>query len=246
MLRKSIKLLILGFLLNGITVSAFAQDVKLSELLPGVVKIIGKKRMGSGLIVKINNSTIFILTAAHVVLAEPNPTVVFYGQSAPAMEAHVEFGSELNDEDRGLALLKVEKTSLIPSKVRALPLAIEDPEIMGGEGVEVLSFPREAGDWAILRGNMVIRRGRDLVFDVGIDEGASGGAIVYEGKVIGLVQRKGPQYGIGNPVESLWGFMRGMRSLSKLVSEKIPPVGVPLPTMPLGFKKEIKEATDDP
>lgn len=246
-IRKSIILsfFILWFLLIEVTIPGIAQDVKPNDLLPGIVKILGKNRIGSGLIVKIDSNDIFILTAAHVILAEPNPKVVFYSQSTPS-DAHVESGSELNDEDRGIALLKVEKPLSITSQVQVVPLAIEDPEILGGEAIEVLALPREAGDWAILRGNMVVRRGRDLVFDVGIDEGASGGAIVYEGKVIGLVQRIGPRYGIGNPVESLWGFIRGMRSLSKLVSEKIVSIdGGSKPTLPIVVKKGINEANDD-
>ncbi|MGP0594308.1 S1 family peptidase [Nitrospira sp. T9] len=240
-----LKINILWFLLIGVTIPGIAQDVKTNDLLPGIVEILGKNRIGSGLIVKIDSNDIFILTAAHVVLAEPNPKVVFYSQSTPS-EAHVESGSELNDEDRGIALLKVESRLSITSQVRVLPLAIEDPEIIGGEAIEVLGLPLEVGDWAILHGYMVARRGRDLVFDVGIDEGASGGAIVYEGKVVGLVQRRGPRYGIGNPVESLWGFIRGMRSLSKLVSEKIPSIdGEGISKLPIVGEKQIDEANDD-
>lgn len=244
-LSKSIHLFIIAVLLNGIPILGFAQELKLKDLLPGIVKIIGKNRIGSGLIVKITTSSIFILTASHVVLAEPNPKVLFYGQSTPAVEAQVEFGSELNDEDRGLALLRVGKKSQVNSQPRELPLAIEDPKFTGGETIEVIGLPREADDWVVLHGNWVSRRGRDLIFDVGIDEGTSGGAIIYKGKVIGLVQRKGSQFGIGNPVESLWGFMRGMRSLSNLVSEKNGPFSVQMPTMPLELQKEIKEANGE-
>ncbi len=199
-------ILVLGIL----AFSVEAKEENTNEFLAGIVKVRTNSRSGSGIVIRIDQHAVYILTAAHVVAGDSAPQVKFFEQKMPAFRGNVEEGSELSDDERGLALLRIDRSDKLPAQIRALPLAVEHVEVVRGEDIAVLGLPREAGDWAILHGGMVTRRGRDLMFDAPIDEGVSGGAVLRNGQVIGLVQGRGSQFGRGNPADSLWAFVRGL------------------------------------
>jgi hypothetical protein len=53
--------------------------------------------------------------------------------------------------------------------------------------IRVIGFPRSEGPWAVKNGAISSLPGRNIFFSPAVDEGHSGGPIIYEGKVIGLV-----------------------------------------------------------
>jgi formylglycine-generating enzyme required for sulfatase activity len=185
----------------------------LQDMLPGVVRIIAKpqgksERYGSGFIIQRTTEQLVILTAAHVVEGDQFPMVEFFTARGQRVKTEVQDGSELDDRVRGLALLIVWEMKHVPKDVKVLRLTSEDVQVSTGEPVVVLGHPRGAGDWVVIHGHMVSRRGRDLKFDARIDEGASGGPIIQEGQVVGLVQTV-ETYAQGNPADSIWGFLQG-------------------------------------
>ena len=86
---------------------AFAQDE--ASLRGGVVKIVsanleGMRRTGTGFVVKAEGTSVYIVTAAHVVEGDPNPRVVFFTRQNTPVSAEV-----LKQDLRyDLALLKAE------------------------------------------------------------------------------------------------------------------------------------------
>jgi hypothetical protein len=56
---------------------------------------------------------------------------------------------------------------------------------------------RYAGPWAVVKGNISSRQGRDLYFSPTVDFGHSGGPIIQDGKVVGLVTVAGQSSGRG-------------------------------------------------
>ena len=229
--RRIVSLLVGICLVVGLGGQGVAQEDSLEPLLAGIVKVTTAHQHGSGIVVKINPEEIYILTAAHVVAGDSHPRIQFYQQTSGSVSSVIEPGSELGDEDRGLALLRVKQADAIPASVRALPLATQYVEVASGEPVSVLGLPREVGSWTVLHGYMAARRGRDLTFDVRVDDGASGGALVRKGEVIGLIQGRGNQFGRGNPADSLWVFLRGFGIHPEAISQDklSAPVKEPVP-----------------
>lgn len=199
-------LLLLSLLLD-VTIS-HAQSVE--ELKKGVVKITaqadGKTRVGTGFVVKIDTESAYIVTAAHVVSGDSQPRVQFFARQDVPVRAQVKH-AEGGDDETGMALLTVRGKENVPTGLVALQLATTI-RISGGEDIMVIGHPRGAGDWAILKGSIASRQGRYLTVDANIDEGNSGGPIIQNGQVVGLIggaQRYGKGVTIGTVREYLEG-----------------------------------------
>lgn len=79
---------------------------------------------------------------------------------------------------------------------------------VGADEVIMIGHPRQAGEWAVLTGAIVSRQGRYVTIDANINEGNSGGPIIYTGQVVGLIggaQRYGKGVTIGTIREYLDG-----------------------------------------
>lgn len=208
---KYIQLLVFLFMTIGWNQAATAQD--LEDLKAGVVKITanplgGGQRIGSGFIVGVQSDLVYVVTAAHVVAGDPMPSVEFFGIRGKKVRAEVQEGSELSDEERGLALLIVKEMEHLVENLTILGLYQEVVQVNSGEPMTVIGLPRAVGDWTVIHGHMVSRRGRDLMFDVRIDEGASGGPVIRQQQVVGLVQSI-HTYAQGNPADSIRVFLQG-------------------------------------
>lgn len=161
----------------------------------GVVKIIsivdGKPRTGTGIILRLDASGAHILTAAHVVEGDPAPQIVFFtGQDAPAIAEvrRIEGG-----DPGGLALLVVRRQDAIPPRLTALAL---DPSIVlnGGDALTIIGFPQGGGSWALGVAHFSGREGRDLILAGAVEEGHSGGPVLKDGKVVGIVMATANRY----------------------------------------------------
>lgn len=191
-----------------------AQD--LAQLKTGVVKITAsaenKTKVGTGFIVRLEADLAYIVTAAHVVSGDPQPKVHFFSRQdvpVPAQVKHAEGG----DEATGLALLVVRGKGNIPTGLAALPLAAA-VRVSGGEDIMVIGHPRGAGDWAIIKGSIASRQGRDLIVDANIDEGNSGGPIMHNGQVVGLIGGA-LRYGKGVTVGTVREYLEGHNVFSQ-------------------------------
>lgn len=175
-----------------------AQAQSLDTQKAGVVRITSQlddlRRSGTGFIVRLESDAAFILTAAHVVEGDNKPRIEFFTRrntTVPAEVLRIEGG-----DPRGLALLVVRGRDKLPPDLKALPLA-ETESVGGGESVTVIGFPQGGGAWAVLRANVVSHEGREITLDGSIGEGNSGGPVLREGRVIGVVTTVGGGGGFG-------------------------------------------------
>ena len=182
------------------------------QLQAGVVKIIAKSsggtaKLGTGFIVRLDKDVAYIVTASHVVAGDPQPKVEFFTKRNLPVLSEI-LGLEGDDEMRGLSVLVIRGSENLPKGLRALPLA-KTVRFSGGEEVTLIGFPRNAGPWAVVKGNISSRQGRDLYFSPTVDSGHSGGPILQHGKVVGLVAVAGQSSGRGIIASSVHDYVEG-------------------------------------
>lgn len=187
-----------------------AQDI--AQLQSGVVKITAKPpqgtaNIGTGFIVRLETNVAYIVTAAHVVAGDPQPKVEFFTKRNLPVMAEV-LGLEGDDELRGLALLVVRGSENLPTGLKALSLA-GAAHLSGGEDIIVIGFPRNAGPWALVKGNISSRQGRDVYFSPSVDSGHSGGPVFQGDKVVAVVGAGSQTVGRGITVRSVQDYMEG-------------------------------------
>jgi hypothetical protein len=179
-------ILVSAALLGFLPTATVAQD--LDRHKAGVVKVTasadGKRKTGTGFIVRLEPDAAYILTASHVVEGDNEPQVEFFTRRnlpVRAQTARLEGG-----DPRGLALLIVNGAANLPQGIRALPVS-GSVRLQGGDPVTVIGFPQGAGAWAVVRATIVSLDGRDLTIDGSIDEGNSGGPVLARDEVAGVV-----------------------------------------------------------
>ncbi|NGZ11787.1 MAG: hypothetical protein CV088_20865 [Nitrospira sp. LK70] len=187
-----------------------AEDI--ARLQAGVVKVTAKPpqgttNVGTGFIVRVDKDAAYIVTAAHVVAGDQQPKVEFFTKRNMPVMAEV-LGLEGDDEVRGLALLVVKGAENIPKGLTSLSL-VGAARLTGGEDILVIGFPRNAGPWAIVKGNISSRQGRDIFFSPSVESGHSGGPIFQGGKVVGVVGSGGQSVGRGVTVGSVEDYIEG-------------------------------------
>ncbi|MDF0665087.1 MAG: SUMF1/EgtB/PvdO family nonheme iron enzyme [Nitrospira sp.] len=187
-----------------------AEDI--ARLQAGVVKVTAKPpqgttNVGTGFIVRVDKDAAYIVTAAHVVAGDQQPKVEFFTKRNMPVMAEV-LGLEGDDEVRGLALLVVKGAENIPKGLTSLSL-VGAARLTGGEDILVIGFPRNAGPWAIVKGNISSRQGRDIFFSPSVESGHSGGPIFQGGKVVGVVGSGGQSVGRGVTVGSVEDYLEG-------------------------------------
>jgi S1-C subfamily serine protease len=186
----------------------WAQDI--SQVKKGVVKITaqveGTRRIGTGFVVGLEKDAAYIVTAAHVIEGDPKPSVTFFSQQEtpyPGTIRNIEGGEEL-----GLALLMVKAQADLLAKVTMLPLNV-NAQLSGGEDVLTIGSPRSAGPWAIIKGSVVSRQGRKFNINSNLDEGNSGGPIIHDGQVVGLIVALRSSFGLGVTAKSVQEYLEG-------------------------------------
>ena len=187
-----------------------AQDM--ARLQSGVVKITAKPpqgtpNVGTGFIVHLESNAAYIVTAAHVVGGDEHPKVEFFTKRNMPVTAEV-LGVEGDDEVGGLALVVVRGTENLPKGITALSLAATT-RLSGGEDILVIGFPRNAGPWAIIKGNVSSRQGRAIYFSPSIDSGHSGGPVFHGGKVVAVVGAGSQSVGRGVTARSVQDYIEG-------------------------------------
>ncbi len=234
-------ILVLGM---GLIHAAVTGTLDIAHLQAGVVKITSKsadgtRRIGTGFIVKLEKEAAYIVTAAHVVVGDPNPRVEFFTRKNVPVPADVLPGAEGDDELRGLTLLLVRGKENVPSGLSALSPASASP-VSEGESIMVIGFPRSTGPWNVTIGNIGSRQGRDIFFSPTIDAGNSGGPIFRQGEVVGMVMAA-TSSGHGITARSVQDYIEGFGITTqestaagtgeKVQESKPPTVAKVLPTL---------------
>jgi formylglycine-generating enzyme required for sulfatase activity len=217
---------------------------QLSSIRAGVVKILVTSpvsKTGAGIVVRHDADEAYLITAAHVVAGADTISVEFpgVGRSWKAEARNIEF----DNPTQGLALLQV--TGTLPSDVVALPLAT-DIALYGGEQVTIIGHQPSTGDWGVLTGTVSGRKGRELVIQAPIQEQTSGGPVIVDGRVVGLVQSRDPsgQFGYAVTAQAIREYMAGNR-VSLLPGPSAPPPAAPekaLPATPTPERQEPRPA----
>jgi S1-C subfamily serine protease len=184
--------------------SAWAQ-VDVGTLKKGVVKITAEfsnaRKIGTGFISAKSKKHLYIVTASHVVEGEAEAPhsiqVTFYThqeESFPAKIVKKEGG-----DPRGLALLRV--GGEVPDDVQILSWDATT-SVSGGEEIHLIGFPRIGGNaWAVTKGTLSGFDGPVLKFSGAVAEGNSGGPVLYQGRVIGVVMEVTGQFGNAKPAQ---------------------------------------------
>ena len=201
-----------ALLLLAMFVPQLVQAEDIARLQAGVVKITAKPpqgtaNVGTGFIVRMDKDAAYIVTVAHVVAGDQRPKVEFFTKRNLPVTAEV-LGLEGDDEVRGLALLVVRGSENIPQGLTALSPA-GAARLTGGEDILAIGFPRNAGPWAVVKGNISSRQGRDIYFSPSVDSGHSGGPIFQGGKVVAVVGAGSQSVGRGVTVGSVEDFIEG-------------------------------------
>lgn len=177
----------------------FLQAQDIAQVKKGVVKstaqVAGKNRVGSGVIVKLDDGHVYLVTASHVIEGDQQPNVFFYAAPHRAFRAQV-LGLEGGDS-AGLAALLVE--GKIPSDLVVLPLD-QSAAVSGGEPITLIGFPSTGGSmWTVTTGAISGRKGRALSFSGTADEGNSGGPVLFQSRVVGIVTEVGAKFSTAVP-----------------------------------------------
>ncbi len=184
----------------------------------------GSRKTGTGFIVQLSEDQAYVVTAAHVVEGDNKPEIEFFTRRNAPVAARI-VGLEGGDP-KGLALLLVSGRANLPSGLGVLSLAAS-LDLKGGDVVTAIGFPRMAGPWAIIRGSIVSRQGREIIFDAAIDEGNSGGPLIKDGQAVGLITGVAGRYGRATPAASVRLFLDGWGVQSAQASQPLAPATPP-------------------
>lgn len=201
-----------------------------AELRSGVVKITstaeGVRRTGTGFVVQASGDAIYIATASHVVEGDKKPKVAFHAEPNSDVEAQV-VKIESGDP-KGLALLVVRNNAKrLLRDVRVLQFSSAN-DLVAGDAVTAIGFPQGGGGWAVVPATVASREGRDLVLSGNVAEGNSGGPIIKDGSVVGLVTGTQGQYARATPAVIVrftmegWGVKPGTAAAARSTTPTTP------------------------
>jgi hypothetical protein len=161
-----------------------AQD--LNNLKAGVVRIQNNRtnEVGTGFIVRIDGREIYIITASHVVRGDQHPRIYLFNQPRDGFQG--ELLDREDDETKGLALVRAKVDSKIASGITSLRFS-QTSQLSGGEDIRIIGFPDGVAFWTVGSGTVARIEGRNLVFSGSIRAGNSGGPVILNGLVLGLV-----------------------------------------------------------
>jgi formylglycine-generating enzyme required for sulfatase activity len=203
----------------------------------GVVKITalvnGQQSVGTGFIVRLDKDAAYIVTAAHVIFGDSKPQVWFFPLPHKSFASQV-LGIDGTNEN-GLAALRVPDP--IPDGLVALPLD-QTTQPSGGETITFIGFPPNLAPWTVSTGSISGRKGPHLMFQALVEEGHSGGPLLLDGNVIGVVTDAQGRLGYAVPTPALSIALKGWHvepsgsdSLSREISGAD---GAPMVRIPAG------------
>lgn len=150
----------------------------------------GREREGSGFVVGFDRGLTFIATAAHVVEGDSRPRVAF------AASPHLTYEAAVVRQETALDVAVLKVTGLVPGVV-ALPL--DERPVEPADPLQAIGFPRRAQQprWSSAAASAF--EGGQIVLDKGLDQGHSGGPLLRDGWVVGLVKETDASYAFALP-----------------------------------------------
>ena len=235
---RSLANFLLAFLLLAcLHYASAAQD---TSWRAGIVKVSAGKAPGTGVVVEIRPEFVYIVTAAHVVEGGSSPKIVF--ASDPDKKKYQAKISDWQGEEqsRGLALLQVENPHLSN-------LGVIDPAPHGSAvpnmPVTVAGFPVPIDTLHVLSATIGSVHGLDLNLSPQTGEGFSGGPVLIDGRVAGLVYGQTGDYGRAVSADVVQIYLRNLGVRWSSQADSVPasaprtasqPEYVPSQEMPFG------------
>jgi hypothetical protein len=161
-----------------------AQD--LNGLKAAAVRIHNNRNdeVGTGFIVKIDGTQVYIITASHVVRGDQHPQIYFFSQPREPIQAELLDREE--DETKGLALIRARVDSRLASTIIAVEFS-PTSQLTGGEEVKIIGFPDGVAFWTVSTGTIGRIEGRSVVLSGTLRGGYSGAPVIRDGLVLGLM-----------------------------------------------------------
>jgi len=150
-----------------------------------VITLDAVRRIGSGFIVALDDDRAYVVTAAHVVLGSRETNLRFSTQPRAQPVAATVIHAQHQDT-LGLALLSIPAAAVRAAGAGPLPLSPE-PAPVKGQDLILIGHPRTAVDWSWLHGTVAGREGESLKVQAIVDEGSSGGPVLKDEEVVGIV-----------------------------------------------------------
>jgi hypothetical protein len=189
------------------TLGSVAQET--TVLKSGVVRIENSARqeVGAGFIIKIDGSKVYVVTSAHVVKGGRSHKIYLFSDQYESSTATVLDREE--DDTKGFALIRFEIDGQAASKITHLDFS-STSELGNGESVRLIGFPGGTSLWTV--DNSYIKRldGRNLVLSGTIREGNSGGPVILNGRVIGLVTDIAQSDAYASRAENVVAYINGI------------------------------------
>lgn len=175
----------------------------------GVVRIDNTKlnESGTGFIIAVDTEKLYIVTASHVVKGSLFQNVYFFNNQHIPVKATVI--DRERDDLEGLAVLLVTKAWINYSDFRPLTIG-KASSLHGGENVQVIGFPGGTTICTFSNRNIARVEGRRLVLSGQIESGNSGGPVLLNEQVIGLVTDVTGSMTYAVPAESILLYFAGV------------------------------------
>jgi len=215
----NLRCVLLSFVVLLIAAASTGTVAAQQDPTPGVVKILargesdGAQREGSGFIVAFDGRLTFIATAAHVIEGDSRPKVVFAAAPHLTYEAipiQIEATSDI-------AVLKV-----IGFVAGTISLPLDERPVAPADPLQAIGFPRRALQPRWSTAGASSREGSRIVLDEQLAEGHSGGPLLREGWVVGLVNSTEEDFSYATSALSLSQILESWRVPFQMQSTRRP------------------------
>jgi hypothetical protein len=160
---------------------------------------------GTGFVVAVHSGRAYLLTSAHVIGDDASPDVIFVSD-ADGSRLKAEVSHREAEDPRGLALLVIANP---PQGIRAIEPG-QDLSFAPGVSVIVAGFPVVVGRFTVLPASVASIRGRELFLAPETGEGLSGGPVLLEDRVVGVVFGREAGFGKALSAASVEPYLRGL------------------------------------
>lgn len=168
------------------------------------------RKTGTAWIVRLQGDQVYLLTASHVVEGCKTISLEFGGTRGQQFSARV-IKTEGGDP-KGLALLAITGG---PASHRRIELTLDAAELRPGDPINTIGFPAGGGEWSIFSGTFAGFDGSTLIVQIPVDEGSSGGPVLRNGKVVGVVVLGKTTTGLAVSARAALDFVRGTLGLTE-------------------------------
>ena len=142
--------------------------------------------IGSGFVVEVSPEAVFLVSVSHILeKGDATPKVEFEIAPRKSYDGVI---LDTQDGGDGLALLRV--SAPFPGGLAAFPPAQDAPAI--AQSIQVVGFPHSQGNrFSVLPGSVASRVGSNIGIAAPVGDGNSGGPVLSNGGVVGIVTRGG-------------------------------------------------------